>query len=335
MNKNLLLLLLMFSVVQVSNAQFLWYENESNTEHLEYSGVSNGSFITNVNNPNLTGINTNSKVSQFNKDEGTGSHVSFNVKTPITSLSNFFINLKAYISLTTSELQNPNTRIRVYLENSSVGGAIYKQRHFIVGQDWESIVFEFDEFEMSEAVINAGGFDIVRLSFADANKAVDAATYYIDSIYGSIDGSGHLAGWLSGSWGITFPVFGGERLDSEVAGGYDLPSGAQQVVDNLPAAGHVITNLSYFAHSHFFTLRENDNVDVVSEIHEALVPSAANEAIIYDVMQKFKDSGKKVILYISINYLDRAIDDGADIETAWINYYTNTFGGNEYLATEI
>ena len=93
--------------------------------------------------------------------------------------------------------------------------------------------------------------------------------------------------------------------------------------------GHIITNLSYFAHSHFFTLRENTNVDVATEIHESLVPTQENETIIFQVLQKFKGDGKNVILYISTNYLD-----GADAEThaAWVNYYTNEFGGNEYLA---
>ena len=49
--------------------------------------------------------------------------------------------------------------------------------------------------------------------------------------------------WLEGSWGVTFPVFGGERLDAEVAAGvFDLVRGAQELVDELPAVGHVITN---------------------------------------------------------------------------------------------
>jgi hypothetical protein len=137
------------------------------------------------------------------------------------------------------------------------------------------------------------------------------------------------ADWLAGSWGVTFPVFGGERLDSEVAKGSDLPGGAQEIVDELPAVGHVITNLSYFAHSHYFTLRGNNNVDVATEIHESLVPSLENEAIIFEVLQKFKDSGKRVILYISSNYMDRADDE---THAAWVNYYTNEFAGNEYLA---
>lgn len=287
---------------------------------------------TKVSNPDGTGINTNSIVSQFDKNEGTGSNVSFNLKTAITSLSNFSISLKAYIDLATSELQNPNTRIRIYLENSSVGGAVYKQRHFSVGQEWESITFDFEALEVPESVLNAGGFDVLRISFANSNKTVAAATYYLDSIYGSIDGTGHVAGWLSGSWGITFPIYGGKRLDSEVAGGYDYRAGAQQIVDELPAVGHIITNLSNFAKSYYFTLRGNENVDIATEIDEFLIPSLENEQIIFDVLQKFKDAGKKNILYISTNYFDRLEAQDPEAYNAWVTYYTDNFGGDEYLA---
>ena len=139
----------------------------------------------------------------------------------------------------------------------------------------------------------------------------------------------HPAQWLAGSWGVTFPVFGGERLDEEVADGYDYRAGAQEIVDELPAVGHIICNLSYFAHSHYFTLRLNDNLDVAEEIHESLVPSLENEQIIFDVLKTFKDAGKKVILYISTNYFDRADDETHE---AWVDYYTREFDGDEYAA---
>jgi len=88
-------------------------------------------------------------------------------------------------------------------------------------------------------------------------------------------------------------VFGGERLDSEVVNNYNYRAGAQEIVDELPTVGHIITNLSYFAHSHYFTLRQNNNVDIANEIHESLVPSLKNEQIILDVLQTFKDTDKK------------------------------------------
>jgi len=135
--------------------------------------------------------------------------------------------------------------------------------------------------------------------------------------------------WLKGSWGVTFPVFGGGRLDSEVANGTELAKGAQELVDELPTVDYVITNLSYFAHSHYFPMSANTNVDVAQEIHPSIVPSAANDEIIFDVLQIFKNSGKRIVLYISTNYLDRA---SAEVKASWLAYYTNNFGGNEYLA---
>ncbi|WP_298946179.1 T9SS type A sorting domain-containing protein [uncultured Polaribacter sp.] len=139
----------------------------------------------------------------------------------------------------------------------------------------------------------------------------------------------HIAEWLSGSWGVTFPIYGGERLDSEVKGGYNYRAGAQQIIDSLPTTGHIITNLSNFAKSYYFTLRGNENVDIATEIDESFVPSLENEAVIFDVLQMFRNAGKKNILYISTNYFDR-LDD--ETHALWVNYYTNKFSGDEYLA---
>jgi len=135
--------------------------------------------------------------------------------------------------------------------------------------------------------------------------------------------------WLKGSWGVTFPVFGGVRLDTEVANGTELANGAQELVDELPTVDYVITNLSYFAHSHYFPMSANTNVDVAQEIHPSMVPSAPNDEIIFDVLQILKNSEKRIVLYISTNYLDRAPEN---VRASWLAYYTNYFGGNEYLA---
>ncbi|MFD2561368.1 galactose-binding domain-containing protein [Aquimarina rubra] len=135
---------------------------------------------------------------------------------------------------------------------------------------------------------------------------------------------------FEGSWGVTFPIFGGERLDTEInLNQKDYMSGAQEIVDELPTAGHVITNLSYFAHSHYFNTRANTNVDVANEIHPAMIPSVENDGVAVEAIQLLRNSGKKIILYISTNYLDRAT---GDLKEGWVNYYTTKFGGNEYLA---
>ena len=332
MNK-ILTCLLLCSFVQVSTAQFLWYENETATYQIEFISETAGNFTTEVTNPDDTGMNTNAIVSKFNRDEGLQAFLNFDLYQSVIDFSGYMVTIKAYLDLPTDSLTSSNSELRVYFENSSVGNRIFKQLNFTVGQEWESFTFNFDGTEIPQEVLDNGGYNLVEIGFANGTVSEPAMTYYIDAISGTTEQvaeiADHPAAWLSGSWGVTFPVFGGARLDSEVAGGYDLPGGAQEVIDELPAVGHVITNLSYFAHSHYFTLRENNNVDVVNEIHESLVPSLENEAIIFEVLQKFQDSQKKIILYISTNYLDRA---DSITHAAWVDYYTNEFAGDEYSA---
>ncbi|REE08729.1 putative secreted protein (Por secretion system target) [Winogradskyella pacifica] len=336
MNKSLPVFFSLLFFVQLSNAQFLWYENESKTYKIEQESTSSGTFLRDVPNPNTTGINTNTTVSKFNREEGTNAFLQFDLYNAVTDFSGYAVTFKAYIDIPTAALTANNSKISVHLSHATVSSESAIELNFTVGQQWETFTFNFNGTSIPNAIINANGYQHIALSFANGTASVPATTYYIDSISGTtdqaVDVASHPASWLSGSWGITFPVFGGERLNTVVANGYDHPAGAQEVVDELPAVGHVITNLSYFAHSHYFALRQNSNVDVATEIHEALVPSVANQNIIFEVMQKFKDDGKKVILYISTNYLDRAINDGADLEAAWINYYTNNFSGDEYAA---
>nr|WP_299069490.1 discoidin domain-containing protein [uncultured Allomuricauda sp.] len=137
--------------------------------------------------------------------------------------------------------------------------------------------------------------------------------------------------WLAGEWGITFPVYGGGKLNAEMnSNNPDYVSGAQEIVDELPAVGHVITNMTNFANAQWFTLSANANVDVANEIHSTMVPNAANDEIIFDVLQTFKDGDKKVILYISCQLtFERAT---TAIQDAWVAYYTNNFGGDRYAA---
>lgn len=145
---------------------------------------------------------------------------------------------------------------------------------------------------------------------------------------------GFRAKWLQESWGIRFNVSGGINLDETSTD--DWVGGAQEIADNLPAVGHVITNLTHPAHGYFYTLRDNPYVDVANEIHPAMVPSLENEQIILDVINVFKKSGKKIILYINAGGpgdIRGSVDDTeAEILEAWINYYTNEFDGDEGLA---
>ncbi|CAH8283021.1 putative secreted protein (Por secretion system target) [Mariniflexile fucanivorans] len=335
MNKYFPFFLVLLSFVQIANAQFLWLEDQTNTRKIEFTAEEDvptnltGNFL----NPNTSGINTHTIVSKYNRPEGTNDFLHFNLFNYVTDLTDYTVTLKAYIDIPTDELTTNNSKLRVFFDSSDEGGRVYKQLNFTVGQEWETFTFHFQNVAIPQNVLDVGGYDLMTLGLANGSTVEPATTYYFDGIYGSTDQTAttvdHPAAWLAGSWGATFPVYGGERLDAEIATGHDPLGGVQELVTELPAVGHVITNLSYFAHSHYFNVRDNTNVDVATEIHESLVPSAENQEIMLEVLQTLKNSGKKIILYISTNYLDRASDE---TKVAWVAYYTANFGGNEYLA---
>ncbi|MBP0905411.1 T9SS type A sorting domain-containing protein [Mariniflexile gromovii] len=138
---------------------------------------------------------------------------------------------------------------------------------------------------------------------------------------------------LQGSWGVRLIVSGGSKLDNNAADD-DWVTGAQEIVDELPSAGHVITNFTHPAHGYHFTLRTNANVDIANEIHPDFVPSLENEQIILDVINVLKNGGKKVILYIATDGPSArgGTPDNATYEAAWANYYNTKFGGDEGAA---
>ncbi len=55
--------------------------------------------------------------------------------------------------------------------------------------------------------------------------------------------SEYNASWLAGSWGITQRIDGGYKLDAS-ANSSDWVAGANEVVANIPSAGHVITSFT-------------------------------------------------------------------------------------------
>ena len=142
------------------------------------------------------------------------------------------------------------------------------------------------------------------------------------------------AAFLSSSWGMRFNLNGGIRLDN--TSNYDWVAGAQEIVDNLPNVGHVITNFTHPAHGYYYTLRDNPYVDVANDIHPAMVPSIENEQIILDVITIFKNSGKKVILYLNgggPGHLQGNSAEELEIKAAWEDFYNATpYNGDEALA---
>ncbi|TCS43294.1 hypothetical protein [Reinekea marinisedimentorum] len=139
--------------------------------------------------------------------------------------------------------------------------------------------------------------------------------------------------WLAGSWGVAHIVDGGYKLDAE-ADTSDYVAGAQQIVDNLPEVGHVITFFTHPAHPHLFTLREHPYIDVANDIHENMVPTLENEQIILDVIDVFREADKKVILYLNAagpnsNLYNETLEEIGD---AWVTYYTDEWDGDEGAA---
>jgi hypothetical protein len=139
--------------------------------------------------------------------------------------------------------------------------------------------------------------------------------------------------WLAGSWGVAHLVDGGYKLDA-AADTTDYVAGAQQIVENLPEAGHVITFFTGAAHPHIYTLRTNNYIDIANDIHPDMVPSLENEQIILDVIETFRAADKKVILYLNAAGPDSNLynDSLAEIADAWVTYYTNEWDGDEGAA---
>ncbi|WP_139958821.1 T9SS type A sorting domain-containing protein [Flavicella sediminum] len=147
--------------------------------------------------------------------------------------------------------------------------------------------------------------------------------------------------FIQGSWGVRLIVSGGTKLNVDAAKNNSTANdngwvaGAQEIVDNLPSVGHVITNFTHPAHAYLYTLRTNPNVDIANEIHPDFVPSLENEKIILDVINTLKNGGKKVILYLAIDGPPKGEGTAQkdEYEAAWANYYNNSeFNGDEGAA---
>lgn len=335
MIKTCVAFLISVAFVSMSHSQYLWYENETNTTNIDYKGGKQGHFFTHVENPDSSGLNANVKVSKYIRNTGTEeAYIDFNLYQPIKEAQAYSVSVLSYIDLETADLETGQSSLRVYFQNSNdEAQGIYKEVFFTEGRQWQTFRFDFEAIDFSQEILNNGGYNQIRMAFIQDGIDTSDITYYFDQLEGTTQQSEptNKAEWLAGSWGITFPIYGGPRLDSEINNnGYDYRAGAQEIVDNLPNAGHVMANLGNFAASHEFLLRMNDEIgDVGALIHESCVPSLENEQVILDVLHIFKNSGKKVILYVSISYFSRASDEA---KAAWKDFYTKNYGGDQYAA---
>ena len=63
--KILFLITPLFLFVTNTKAQYLWYENDTQTELISFTNSSSGNFTTNETNPNINGVNSNAVTSKF------------------------------------------------------------------------------------------------------------------------------------------------------------------------------------------------------------------------------------------------------------------------------
>jgi hypothetical protein len=345
-------LIAIFSCICICSlqAQHLWYENETETENITFTSDSRGTFTTNEVNPKTDGININAVTSKFVREADVTKGFSyFELSKNLLEDVTYTISLKAYVDIPTEDLTSIN-RIRFYIKNTTTGDLKAVQLKFSKGQEWEEFSFVFNEGDLPSDGFLEDGYNQVYIGYGNGQGSTSEVTYYIDQIYGSVLQEivvpdpleeDPLVDVLKGSWGGRFYVRGGEDLDvyvaSEADGGkaYNYIAGAQEMANNYPTMGHVITNGTNNANAQLWTLRTNPNVDAVmgvsnSVVDEEFVPSLANEQIIIDVIDIFKNSGKKVILYVnSQSPANRATAAGA---VAWNNYVDTYFAGDGHAA---
>ncbi|QXP63037.1 T9SS type A sorting domain-containing protein [Polaribacter sp. HaHaR_3_91] len=319
-----------------THAQHLWFENETETENITFSRTVDGTFTTAETNPDVSGVNTNTKSSKFVRDANvTRGFTYFELFTPLTTASKYTVTLKAYINVATSDLSSEPNRLRIYLRNTTTGDFKQVTKTFTIGQAWEDFSFVFDKADFTTEGLGSGGYNQLDIGFGNGQESTSTINYYIDQIHGSIP-QVPLEEVLKGSWGGRFYVRAGEDLDDYVDNrSYDYIAGAQEIADSYPTMGHVLTNATNNANAQLWTLRTNPNVDEVmgaenSIVDEEFVPSLAKEQIIIDVIDIFKNSGKKVILYVNTQSpANRATAAGA---VAWNNYVDTYFAGDGHAA---
>lgn len=337
----LLLPLLLF--VTKTQAQYLWYENETGTEIISPTSSKFGVFTTHETNPDTNGVNTNTTCSKFVRQASKSKGFTyFELGHPIETATTYTISLKGYIDVNQNDFSSSPKRLRVYLKNTITGDIKYKQKNFTTSESWEDFSFVFNPSDFTTSGLGSGGYNQMHIGYGNGISSSTEITYFIDQIYGTTDQTVNTTPVsLQGSWGARLYVRGGETLDdyvkpvSEGGKGYDYLAGAQEIISSYPTMGHVITNATNNAKAHLWTLRTNENVDAAmgtsgAIIDEEFVPSLANEQVIIDVINEFKNANKKVILYLNaMSPADRATATGAQ---AWDDYVSLYFANNEHLA---
>ncbi|RED46920.1 putative secreted protein (Por secretion system target) [Winogradskyella eximia] len=336
--KHIFFVLTLFLFFNKTQAQYLWYENITETEDILLTNSSYGVFTTNETNPDINGENTNTICSKFVRQAyATEGYTNFELENPIETALTYTVSLKGYINVRQNKLSSSPKRLRLYLKNTTTGDQIYKQIDFTVASDWENFTFVFNASDFTTSGLESGGYNQMYIGYGNGIFSRKKTTYFIDQIYGTTDQTfvNTVPVSLQGSWGARLYVRAGETLDDYVNDGYDYVAGAQEIISSYPSMGHVITNATNNAKSFLWTLRTNENVDAVmgvpnSIIDEEFVPSIANEQVIIDVINAFKSANKKVILYLNgMSPANRASATGAQ---SWNDYVAQYFYNDEHAA---
>lgn len=178
--------------------------------------------------------------------------------------------------------------------------------------------------------INTKDFQIQGIGRASSIIAPPVSEFNV-RVYVDLDCSNSPpASFLRNSWGARFSINAGIRSDNNSE--QDIVGGATELANELPSLGHVITNFTQDAHGYYYTLRTNPYVDVAEQIHPAMVPSLEQEQKTIDVINVFKNAGKKVILYINgggPSFLQGDSNEEIAIGQAWADYCNANFGGDQ------
>ena len=157
-----------------------WYENETATA-TDYVSIARNTHTTtteNFTNPFRRNSNTSKTVLKSKRDGGAVAKIHFNLPKIITNTKNLKISLKALVNK-----GNPSdieSKIRVYLINTSTNSNIYRQISLATGNTWEKLTFDFgDDIQYSTR------YDQVAIGFANGDRSGATATYYFDDLKGS------------------------------------------------------------------------------------------------------------------------------------------------------
>lgn len=173
----------MLIFVTITNAKHLWYENETNTDNIQYDRSSSGIFSSNNENPQTNGINTNNKISKFIRSANvTKGFTYFQLIQPIKKAVDFTVSIKAYIDSPTEDLVSVPDRLRMYFKNTTNGELFYKQLTFSIGQEWQNFTFNINSDNFTQEGLEYGGYNELYIEYGNGQSSTVGITYYIDSI---------------------------------------------------------------------------------------------------------------------------------------------------------